>query len=58
MDKSNSAYKTIGEVAKILNLKSNMKSFGIVFLSFLIIVFLSISFVMSRMDAMPINQIS
>ena len=25
MDKSNSAYKTIGEVAKILNLKSNDK---------------------------------
>ena len=25
MDKSNSAYKTIGEVAKILNLKSNKK---------------------------------
>ena len=25
MDKSNSAYKTIGEVAKILNLKSNNK---------------------------------
>ena len=29
----------------------------IIFLSFLIIVFLSISFVMSRMDALPINQI-
>jgi len=28
-----------------------------VFLSFLIIAFLSISFVMSRMDAMPINHI-
>ena len=42
---------------QILNLKSNFKSFGIVFLSFLIIVFLSISFVMSRMDALPINQI-
>ena len=25
MDKSNSAYKTIGEVARILNLKSNDK---------------------------------
>ena len=25
MDKSDSAYKTIGEVAKILNLKSNKK---------------------------------
>ena len=43
---------------QILNLKSNMKSFGLVFLSFLIIVFLSISFVMSRMDAMPISQVS
>ena len=42
---------------QILNLKSSFKSFGIVFLSFLIIVFLSISFVMSRMDALPINQI-
>ena len=43
---------------QILNLKSNLKSFGIVFLSFLIIVFLSISFVMSRMDVLPVNQIS
>ena len=41
----------------VLNLKSNFKSFGIVFLSFLIIVFLSISFVMSRMDVLPINNI-
>ena len=43
---------------QILNLKSNFKAFGIVFLSFLIIVFLSISFVMSRMNALPINNIS
>ena len=42
---------------QILNLKSNFKSFGIVFLSFLIIAFLSISFVMSRMSALPINHI-
>ena len=42
---------------QILNLKSNFKSFGIVFLSFLIIVFLSISFVMSRMSALPVNHI-
>ena len=41
----------------VLNLKSNFKSFGIIFLSFLIIAFLSISFVMSRMDALPINQV-
>jgi hypothetical protein len=43
---------------QILNLKSNFKSFGIVFLSFLIIIFLSISFVMSRMNALPISSIS
>ena len=43
---------------EILNLKSNLKSFGIVFLSFLIIAFLSISFVMSRMNMLPVNQIS
>ncbi len=43
---------------QILNLKSNFKSFGIIFLSFLIIAFLSISFVMSRMEAMPISAIS
>ena len=43
---------------QILNLKSNFKSFGIIFLSFLIIAFLSISFVMSRMDALPISTIS
>ena len=42
---------------EILNLKSNFKSFGIVFLSFLIIAFLSISFVMSRMNTLPINSI-
>ena len=43
---------------QILNLKSNFKSFGIVFLSFLIIAFMSISFVMSRMDTLPISNIS
>ena len=42
---------------QILNLKSNLKSFGIVFLSLLIIAFLSISFVMSRMNALPINSV-
>ena len=43
---------------QILNLKSNFKAFGIVFLSFLIIAFLSISFVMSRMSSLPISNIS
>ena len=42
----------------VSGLKSNVKSFGIVFLSFLIIAFLSISFVMSRMNMLPVNQIS
>ena len=43
---------------EVLNLKSNFKSFGVVFLSFLIIAFLSIAFVMSRMEALPISSIS
>jgi len=43
---------------QILNLKSSIKSFGIVFLSFLIIAFLSISFLMSRMNSLPISNIS
>ena len=43
---------------QILNLKSNFKSFGVVFLSFLIIAFVSVSFVMSRMQALPISSYS
>ena len=43
---------------QIINLKSNFKSFGVVFLSFLIIAFLSISFVMSRMNGLPAGNIS
>ena len=43
---------------EVLQLKSNFKSFGIILLSFLIIAFLSISFVMSRMNMLPVNQIS
>ena len=42
----------------ILNLKSNFKAFGIIFLSFLIIVFLSLSFVMSRMNSLSLTNIS
>ena len=42
---------------QVLTLKSNFKSFGIVFLSFLIIAFLSISFVMSRMNMLPVSHI-
>jgi hypothetical protein len=43
---------------QILNLKSNFKAFGIVFLSFLIFAILSIAFVMSRIDSLPISHIS
>ncbi|NMN66894.1 hypothetical protein VP91_00000240 [Candidatus Pelagibacter ubique] len=43
---------------QVLSLNSNFKSFGIVFLAFLIIAFLSISFVMSKMNALPISNIS
>ena len=43
---------------QILNLKSNFKAFGIVVLSFLIIAIISISFVMSRLDVMPVSTIS
>ena len=42
---------------QILNLKSSFKAFGIVFLSFLIIAFLSISFFMSRMNVLPVSNI-
>ena len=43
---------------QILNFNSNFKAFGIIFLSFLIIAFLSISFVMSRMDTLPISNVT
>jgi len=43
---------------QILNLKSNFKAFGIIFLSFLIIAFLSVSFVMSKISALPVSNIS
>ena len=43
---------------QILSIKSNIKSFGIIFLSFLIIVIVFASFVMSRMNALPISTIS
>ena len=43
---------------QILNLKSNLKAFGIIILCFLIIAFLSISFVMSIMNALPISTMT
>ena len=41
---------------QVLNLKTNFKSFGIIFLSFLISAFLSITFVMSRMNVLPVSN--
>ena len=40
---------------QILSLKSNFKSFGIVFLSFLIIAFISVTYVFSKMSTIPIS---
>jgi|TARA_B100001741_G_scaffold260935_1_gene224841 hypothetical protein len=42
----------------ILSLKSNLKAFGIVTLSFLIFAIISISFVMSQLNTLPVNTIS
>tara|TARA_B100000965_G_C19429887_1_gene685989 strand:+ start:132 stop:677 length:546 start_codon:yes stop_codon:yes gene_type:complete len=41
-----------------LNIKSSFKAFGVMFLSFLIIAFLSISYIMSRMNTLPVSNIS
>jgi len=43
---------------QILNIKSSFKASGIVFLSFLIIAVLSVAFIMSRMNALPVSNIS
>ena len=43
---------------QILQLKSNFKSFGIIFLSFLILAILSVSFVMSKMETLPISNVT
>ena len=43
---------------QILNLKSNLKSFGIIFLSLLILSILFVTFVVCRMNAIPISSIS
>jgi hypothetical protein len=43
---------------QILSLKSNLKSFGIIFLSFLILTITFVTFVLSRMHALPVSLIS
>ena len=45
-------------VKHTLNIKSSFKASGVVFLSFLIIAFLSVAFIMSRMNTLPISNIS
>ena len=45
-------------VKHTLNIKSSFKASGVVFLSFLIIAFLSVAFIMSRMNALPVSNIS
>jgi len=45
-------------VKHTLNIKSSFKASGVVFLSFLIIAFLSAAFIMSRMNALPVGNIS
>ena len=45
-------------VKHTLNIQSSFKASGIVFLSFLIIALLSISFIMSRMSGLPVSNIS
>ena len=39
---------------QVLSLKSNLKSFGIVFLSLLIIAIISVSYVISKMNTIPV----
>ena len=41
-----------------LNIQSSFKASGIIFLSFLIIAFLSVAFIMSRMNGLPVSNIS
>ena len=43
---------------EVLNLKSNFKSFGVVILSLLIIAILSFLFMVSRMNSLPISNMS
>ena len=45
-------------VKHTLNIQSSFKASGIIFLSFLIIAFLSVAFIMSRMNALPVSNIS
>jgi len=45
-------------VKHTLNIKSSFKASGVVFLSFLIIAFLSVAFIMSRMNTLPVSNIS
>jgi hypothetical protein len=43
---------------QILNFKSNLKSFGVILLSFLILIIVFLTFIWSRIHALPISNIS
>ena len=43
---------------QILNFKSNLKSFGVILLSFLILIIMFLTFIWSRMNALPISSVS
>tara|TARA_B100001029_G_C14983729_1_gene407642 strand:- start:299 stop:844 length:546 start_codon:yes stop_codon:yes gene_type:complete len=45
-------------VKHTLNIQSSFKASGIIFLSFLIIAFLSVAFIMSKMNSLPVSNIS
>ena len=42
-------------IREVLNFKSNFKSFGVVLIAFLIIAFISVSYVVNNLSSLPIN---
>ena len=42
-------------IREVLNFKSNFKSFGVVLITFLIIAFISVSYVVNNLSSLPIN---
>ena len=42
-------------IREVLNFKSNFKSFGVVLIAFLIIAFISVSYVVNNLNSLPIN---
>ena len=42
-------------IKEVLNFKSNFKSFGVILITFLIIAFISVSYVVNNFNSLPIN---